>query len=1566
MVTTTFCCPGEGVPAALVSPEHSAERARRLAARHRLTAKPGSSRLLPRLEHDAQSIQAARRLLGRAADRGSGIPLAGTWLLDNYGLIRDEIQTARRQLPRTYGNRLPRLSGGAHRGLPRAYGLARELVANLDGQLDQEHLHQFFSAYQSVTPLTLSELWATANMLRLALIEALGRVALRVVGRGQGVAGPAGGDDQEQAMDERAMRNGIANLRALAVLDWREFVEAQSAVERVLRGDSAGVYGRMDFASRDYCRRMVERIAQRSPLTELEVAQSAVAHARNACRDCTVEYRSPAQPEDARCHVGYYLVAEGRSAFERDIGYRRTWRDILAGLAARTPLGCYLGGTMGVWLLTVAAAAAMGWRLGLGQSARSWSSLIVLALLAGTASQFAVSIVNWLCTLIVPPRPLLRLDFSGGVPAECRTLVAVPAMLSSEEGVRNLVEQLEWRYLTNRDDNLSFALLTDFPDAAQETLPGDRRLLMLARSEIGRLNDRHCRNRPTKFYLLHRPRKWNRQEGVWMAEERKRGKLAALNHLLQTGANEAFSVTVGNLAELFSVRYVLTLDSDTRLPRDVARELAGCMAHPLNRPQIDPRTRRVVKGHAILQPRVGATLRDASRSPFSRLLAGDAGIDPYTRQTSEVYHDVFGQGSYIGKGIYDVHAFAAVLEGRFPDNRVLSHDLIEGCFARSGLVNDVELFEGLPSRFLADMERRHRWIRGDWQIASWLWKRVPATRGKARNPLDALARWKIFDNLRRSLMPPFVLAFLLAGWTLLPHLAGYWTILALLLVCGPPLAGCLPGFLGKPLEKPWSLHVKDQAARFSKALWTETFAWCVLPYAAERNVDAIARTLYRLCVSHRKLLEWIASTEAEAQCPGGCREHYARMWACAVAGAAAMALLAVEDRRALLWAGPMLLAWLAGPLLAWWSSQPDCRRDAAPRKVPEREVRRWARQTWHYFETFANEKEHWLPPDNVQAHSPPGTRQPEEEVFSPGAGSVATRTSPTNIGMGLLSGLAAYDLGYLPATDLIDRTRAVLHTMRRLERCRGHLYNWYDTRTLRPLEPRYVSTVDSGNLWGALTVLAAGLDELRDRLLVPPRFLEGLQDILEVMAGIRAGCWTSAVFDDPLDECLGQLRLQSAGASPTSARRAHELLCRIRALAATLPTTTSGSAPALRPWTEAFLRQSAAVHQEILRWAFWLRMPQCAVLRGSGLKNAVKELHGCLDRLDAGCTLGELPRAAEQVADRIGRLSEVVSQRGSGSDDACRQLLLTLSSVRRAAERAARAAREQLDEIAVLSTHCRQFCGMDFRFLFDSQRKLLSIGFQVSEDRRDESCYDLLASESRLTSFLAVSHGQLPPEHWFALGRTMTLADGKPVLLSWSGSVFEYLMPALLMPSYAGTLLEASCGAAVRRHIRYARRHGVPWGISESCYNRTDENQNYQYRAHGAPGLGLKRGLGEHLVVAPYASALAMMVAPQEASCNLAWLEQRGYLGPHGFYDAIDFTPPCPGAPPEPAPCRTVMAHHSGMTLLALGNVLLGGPMPRRFLKTPACAAYDLLLQERMPQAIRPIPLEMLDDDGSS
>ncbi len=1055
-----------------VSPQQQlTQQARKLANSHQLAARHGRDRLLARLDDNERIFQAAyHRLKGVAAEQGTIPPAdpeyrvpapAGVWLVENFSRVQELMRSARRDLRKGRYRELPHVCGTAGEGLPRVYLMAWELVAHCDAQLSQVNLHQFFSAYQTVAPLKLAELWSVCGMLRLGLIEFLCRVAIRVAPPQAFHPGllPEG----EGVCDELSMKHGILSLRDLAMLDWKVFVERQSAVEHVLREDPAGIHPRMSFASRDHYRLIIQRLARRSPMDEEQVARAAIEHARKAAADHDHEHMVPdmvpagaaAAPRaggraTVRQHVGYYLVDQGRAALEAGIGYRPTWYAALGRFVGRAPLASYLGAILLVWLLTVIGTAVLGVQLEIVRIAGPAAALLLLALYAGAAGQFAVSLVNWLCTLLVPPRPVMRLDFSAGIPAEHCTLVAVPALLTSERTVRDLVEQIELRYLANRDDNLWFALLSDFPDADQETVAGNPRLLELASTEIQRLNQLYCGDRAGIFYLLHRPRKWNRQQGAWMGEERKRGKLAALNQLLRSGAADAFSATIGDLPQLRTVRYVITLDSDTQLPRDAGRELVGCAAHPLNQAEIDPHSRMVMAGYAVLQPRVTATMPEAHRSRFSRLVAGDAGIDPYTLQTSDLYHDLFGQGSFIGKGIYDVEAFESVCEGRFPENRLLSHDLIEGCFARSGLVNDVELFEGVPSRLLVDMSRRHRWIRGDWQIASWLGRRVPTLQGSGANPLSRLSQWKILDNLRRSLTPVLLFSFLVLGWLLAPGLAGTCTLLALTLAFGPASFAAMPGMLRRPEGKPRLMHIRDEVRQYLRTSLAEAMGWCILPYTVYCNLDAVVRTLYRLGISRSHLLEWTTAAQAEAACSGKLLAHYKTIAVCPVSSVLTAVLLLAIQPSALLVAGPVLLAWLAGPLIAWWISLPYPCQAVSVTAAEQRQLRRWARKTWHYFDTFAGEADHWLPPDHAQG-DPPTTAAP--------------RTSPTNIGLALLSGLTACDLGYLPAAALLDRTSRMLQSMLRLERHRGHFYNWYNTRTLQPAEPRYVSSVDSGNLW---------------------------------------------------------------------------------------------------------------------------------------------------------------------------------------------------------------------------------------------------------------------------------------------------------------------------------------------------------------------------------------------------------------------------------------------------------------------------------------------------------------------
>ena len=825
-----LCSREAPIPADILSPSQLRQCAINLAKSHRETTRQSQDRLSGRCEENARVIEETYRLLGQTSGESHDIPPAGLWLLNNFNFIQDQLRKVRCCLSGKYSKELPQLSEGPHAGLPRVYGLALELITHLDGKLDHNNLHEFLDSYQSVTPLALNEICAIQDMLRLALIENLRRISIRIALRRFGRSPDEKWFDRivtehrDQSAEQKSMRNTIAGLNALESLQGVQFVERESSLERILRLDPAGIYEHVNPISRAHYRRVVETLAQHSSHSELDVARMAIklANQKGTVRSAAADRNSPRLGENRhnprvdmsadaiQSHVGYYLLDKGRKELEEKISYRPDWKEKLVRMAARAPFGSYIGAIVFVWLLTVVGAVVVGLWLGAGQTVNTAGLLLLLTLFAGVAMQFAVQLVNWICTLVVPPRPVMRMDFSSGIPPEHRTLVAVPAMLTSEDAVRDLMRQLEVRYLANQDDNLFFALITDFPDAESESMPADRQLLLLARREFRRLKDRYYRNRQCLFFFLHRPRKWNGQECIWMGEERKRGKLATLNRLLRTGINDAFSVTLGDLKQLRSVRYVITLDSDTRLPWNAGRELASCMAHPLNRPRIDPQTGCVTGGYAILQPRVSVTISEANRSRFSRLLAGDAGIDPYTKYASNVYHDLFAQGSYIGKGIYDVAAFETALEERFPENRVLSHDLIEGCFASCGYVGDVELFEGVPSRLLADNNRRHRWIRGDWQIASWLMSKVPTALGKAGNPLSGLSRWKIFENLRLSLTPLLVLSFLMLGWILAPAFAGFWTLLTLTMISGPALINSLAGFF-RNRRAPRPLWRADQA-----------------------------------------------------------------------------------------------------------------------------------------------------------------------------------------------------------------------------------------------------------------------------------------------------------------------------------------------------------------------------------------------------------------------------------------------------------------------------------------------------------------------------------------------------------------------------------------------------------------------------------------------------------------------------------------------------------------------------------------------------------------------------------
>ncbi|MDA9922013.1 hypothetical protein N9E25_01670 [Verrucomicrobiales bacterium] len=1501
----------------LFSSEQLNRHAVHLAGIHKIDPSRGTHQLLERLDDNERVLKGAYECVSSEGLDSSQAAPASEWLLDNFHLVEEQMRATRSHLPKTYHRELPRLQSADKDGLPRVYDIALELISHADGRVDLENIGSFIAAYQTVSPLTLGEIWAIPIMLRLGLIENLRRVSehivrrrndrslarrwadkflavadqqtkvirvlselaesdppfsppfveefsTRIYGHSHGLATVLSWvqhrladqnltreqlqrvDNQLQAADQVSIGHTIGSIRDLAAIDWRRFVESSSVVEEILRSDPAGIYPTMDFATRDRYRHCVEALSRHSSEDEILIAEQAVRLATEA----TWEEGA----EAVAAHVGYYLIGEGQPDLEHLAKIHFSWKRILTRAARRYPLFCYVTSILAVTAVVVSllgmAAGPVRWQ--------DWEFWLVIAMAFIGASQMSIALVNLLTNFLIGTRRLPRLDFSKGIPESDRAMVVVPTLLSNPGTVDELLENLELRFVGNRDANLSFALLTDFCDASHEVEENDEELLKKVTEGIEELNASHPRPKSKVFHLFHRPRIWNPHERVWMGYERKRGKLEQFNDLLRGEASDAFSIAISD-PELFSkIRYVITLDTDTSLPRDAARKLIGTIAHPLNRPQFDAKTGRVTKGYAILQPRTAISLLAANQSLFARLSAGNAGIDPYTREVSDVYQDLFSEGSYVGKGIYDVDAFRQSTGGRFPENLILSHDLLEGNHARAGLVSDVELHEDHPASFTAEMSRRHRWIRGDWQIAGWLLPRVCGPKKKrSRNPLNTLGRWKILDNLRRSIVAPSLFLLLLAGWFLLPEPTGFWTRFVIALLFVPVLLSAIIELVRKPTQQSWLVHLEITMKGLGRQSAEAALDLASLPYRAWLHLDAILTSAGRMFFTRRGLLLWHTPRYARRN---GCStrvDYLCEIWVAPLLALLLVTGLALTHPAELLASSPLLLLWLFFPLIGWWISRPITYRKPELSETQQQFLRSIARQTWRYFEVFANEEENWLAPDNFQ-------EVPESVV--------ASRTSPTNIGMGLLANLSAHDFGYLSAGELLDLTEKALTSMERMEHYRGHLYNWYDTHTLEPLAPYYVSTVDSGNLVGSLLTLQAGLKELKNRPILSTSFLDGLKDTLDKITTVPVKGLRERIQFSPPPEITATLT-----------------------------------------WIQEFSEEANELPEAIEPEQQWWKSAlanQCNRVR-EDLEYLVLD-HRPFDLIPTLQELAEASSGGEHAAARIQRIDDLVQR-------------------------------------------CRKHSLMDFKFLYDHDRDLLSIGYNVTERNLDPSFYDLLASEARLISYILVAQGHLHQDHWFALGRQLTTQGSDMALLSWSGSMFEYLMPLLLMPTFEHSLLDDTYRAVVNRQIEYARHRAVPWGISESCYNQTDAEATYQYGPFGVPGLGLKRGLAEDIIIAPYATALALMVYPEQACKNLERLVADGYAGAYGLIEAIDFTPSRVPLGNRAAPIRSYMAHHQGMSLLSLASVLLDKPMQRRFLSDPYLKGSELLVCERIPKVASPL-----------
>ncbi|HYV82309.1 MAG TPA: hypothetical protein VE931_02275, partial [Pyrinomonadaceae bacterium] len=1119
------------------SVERLEQYAQTLAAEHKTELRKGRALLLPRLEDNGRKLEAAYKALVNALREGRAISPAAEWLVDNYHIIEEQLREIRQDLPTSYYHELPKLADGDLAGYPRIYAVALALIAHTDSRLDTNTLQRFIAAYQTVAPLSIGELWAVAITLRLALVENLRRLAIaiararlerdeadkladklleqaslqpanvmsflngrlgkqeelphaflvqlvqrlreqhpsvmpvmewiekQVTAQGATVEQIIHSEHQRQAAAQVTVGNIITSMRLLSTLDWNDFFEKVSLIERLLAKDPAGVYAQMEFASRDRYRHVIERISKRTRTNELDIGQVAIDLATKA-------------DDKAQRHVGYYLIDSGLTQLETKFHYQPRTTERLRRFLLRHCTATYLGTLTVMTLLIMTLVLFSMYEYGAG-----WPLLIVTALLALIpASDLAITVLNWDLTHFFPPRLLPRMKTADGIPDNAATFVVVPTIFLNDSQVHELVERLEVHYLANQDEHIFFALLSDFPDAAAEETPADSNLLAIAQSGIDALNRRHGNDR---FHLFHRKRQWNAGEHKWMGWERKRGKLEEFNRLLRGAQDTSFVVRTANDALLKSIRYVITLDSDTQLPRDVARKLVGAAIHPLNQPHIDRSTNRVTRGYGILQPRVSIALASASRSKFVQIFSGYTGIDPYTTAVSDVYQDFFGAGNFTGKGLYDVDAFQTTLENRVPPNSLLSHDLFESLFARAALATDIELLDDYPASYEAYAKRAHRWVRGDWQIIRWLFPRVPdGERKKVRNTLPLIARWKILDNLRRSLVAPALFLWLVASCTLFPGSALLWSLFVFLVIAFPVYLHVTTGLAIHPRGIPWTSHFWSRWGDFRTNTAQIALSFVFLPHQAWLMCDAIVRAVYRQLISRRKLLEWVSAAEAERSLRNDLQSFVWFMLPALILTVTALGLTLGFKPRALPEFGALFVIWMLSPLIAYLVSKP---RPAVRKLLNEADkafARLLARRTWRFFETFVGADDNWLPPDNYQEDPSPV---------------VAHRTSPTNMGLLLLGNHSARDLGYLGALELLERQELTFATLAKLGSLHGHFFNWYDTKTLEPLLPQYISTVDSGNLAGHLIAVKQACIEFPETRLFDEHVIEGLTDTINAI-----------------------------------------------------------------------------------------------------------------------------------------------------------------------------------------------------------------------------------------------------------------------------------------------------------------------------------------------------------------------------------------------------------------------------------------------------------------------------------
>jgi len=1536
----------------LLNPDQLANHAKEIARSHSVSEKKKSAKLLlSRLDNNFKTISSVYKSLNEDVRKGKDLSPASEWLLDNFYKIEEQVKEIRQDLIKERFLELNVLEGGFLEGYPRVYAIALELVSHTDGRLDEKLIVDFVEAYQSESILSIAEIWSLMLMTGIALIENVkgicekiyniqlqcnkaGKEAdkdsselldtvvenlenmnrvnsgyieyflrkLRKKGIETGkiidcidkelavfdttVRKVIDSEHEQQAALKISIGNAITSLGIISVLDWNSIFETLSIVDDILRSDPAHIYSQMDFESRDFYRHQIEIMARVCKTSETNVALKAVEFAENAEKKGN---------EDKSRYVGYYIIDKGRKELFKELGYKG-WRNHFHDYTISLYLAPILLST-GVIASFLAVYAYMF----------SGIKSVFLSILVGIAailpaSDIVITIANWVFTHIISPAFLPKLEYRDEIPEEDSTIVVIPALLPNEKRTRELLEQLEVYYLSNKEENLYFALAGDFKDADRKDLSGDRVIIDSAMKGIERLNKKYAGDCDV-FFFFHRHRQYCDKQDKWMGWERKRGALVEFNELITGSKDTSYSIVSGDISHLKKIKYVITLDADTILPMDTAKKLIGCISHPLNKACFDEEKGIVVDGYGLIQPRISIGIESANRSIFTRIFTDQGGIDPYTTAFSDIYQDLFGEGIFTGKGIYDVNIFNRTLRDTIPDDSILSHDLLEGSYIRTGLATDLALVDEYPSKYSSFIMRLHRWVRGDWQIIKWLFPRVKNRLGEwVPNPLSTLSKWKIIDNMRRSLVPISLMLFFIMGLTVFPGNSLVWVSFILFTVFFPLVIGIIDYIILKYYRTVREKLHGDLIIGLKSTLYQVFLVFVFLPYQAYMMADAILRTLYRMFISKSNLLEWVTAADVEKKLKNDLTSFVKRMKTEIYIAVAIVILVLLLRPENIIYAIITGIIWILSPLIAYLVSKEEDRRVERLPVEDIRELRRFARKTWAYCEDFAGPENNFLPPDNYQVNPPNG---------------VAHRTSPTNIGFFLISTLAARDFGYLSTTQMVETIEKTISTVEIMDTWKGHLFNWYNTKTLEPLRPYYISTIDSGNMVGYLITLKEGLKEYQEKPVFDRELVAGLRDTALLIG--EQGKPNVLYLDTILIE------------------KEKITLRELKELVQTLSMTQyegliwGGKLHRILNYIKTEMREFFPPFEYIYNSPQYINEMEI-----------YEELRHHIERLKDNVSLSELSEIYKALIDEIDNVSEIIRARDKERDYLFKfkeYLIENRNNVERTMQ--------NIDNIIVRTGSLID--ATEFAPLYDSRRHLFSIGYSVEDEKLTNSYYDMLASEARLASYIAVARGEVPQKHWFKLGRALSIVHGYRGLVSWAGTMFEYMMPVLVMKNYYNTLLDETYATVIKAQKRYGEKRNVPWGTSESGFYAFDRLLNYQYKAFGVPDLGLKRGLIKDMVVSPYSTFLALPFAPREAMENIKVLEAEGLEGDYGFYEAVDYTPGRVLCGNRKAIVESYMAHHQGMSFISLSNYLNNNIMQKRFHSDPVIKAAEILLQEKIP-----------------